>query len=61
MKMRDADEAYQDWLDEPMAAQWSHTRRQFAKKVGTNFNDLSWAFVMGYTRGQQSMVENNDV
>lgn len=55
--MKTAEEAYQDWLDEPMAASWRHTRRQFAMKANVNFNDLNWAFVMGYTRGQQSMME----
>jgi hypothetical protein len=60
MKMSNADEAYQDWLDEVMTLGFE-TRRQFAMKANVNFNDLNWAFVMGYTRGQQSMVENNDV
>jgi len=56
--MKTLDEAFQDWLDEPMCeGVYAETRRIFAKKTKANFADLEWAFASGYTRGQQSMME----
>lgn len=48
------DEAFEEWLDGWMVAE---TRREFAKKTGANFDDLRWAFIAGYTKGQDSMME----
>lgn len=56
--MKTANEAYQEWLDEPMCAGvYAETRQVFAKKIEANFKDLEWAFISGYVRGQQSMME----
>jgi hypothetical protein len=48
------DEDFEQWLDGRM---FSETRREFAKKIGANFDDLRWAFISGYISGQQSMME----
>jgi hypothetical protein len=55
--MKTVEEYFEDWLDGVMAYSPLETRREFAKKTGTNFSDLRWAFVMGYVRGQESMME----
>lgn len=57
------DEAFQQWLDEPMlSGMYAETRGTFAKKTGTRVADLKWAFIMGYCRGKDSMkgVVNED-
>lgn len=54
--MKTVDEAFQQWLDEPMlSGMYAETRGVFAKKTGTRVSDLKWAFIMGYCRGQDSM------
>jgi len=55
--MKSSQEAFEDWLDEPMVGARADTRRMFAKKIKANLADLEWAFASGYTRGQQSMME----
>lgn len=56
MEINTVEEAFQQWLDEPMLSGiYAETRRIFAKKTGASISDLKWAFCMGYCRGQDSM------
>jgi hypothetical protein len=57
--MVNMDEAFEEWLNEPMEGSGynSKSRRHFVEKHNLNLGDLYWAFCNGWFRGQQQVVK----